>query len=180
MTEIEVTLDWNASLLFPRSLATTLPGWTGEILEKGIDGDRRRLHLRFRGEPGVRAGDELGRLSALVLLGDRDTTDIMMSRVELTTPPFSLVTVRLDHGRFSALGICRTDGDRLLGSRGALRLGLPHPNPATGSITIPVALERSGLLRIRLYDPLGIEQPNGFTGTIDKGEELRCAHTCRF
>lgn len=169
---IEVLVEWAASLLYPEDLTTYLAGWRAEIVETRIEGDRRVLHLRFSGSDGIGRGDTLGQLSALVLLGDRDTTDLLLQLLDLGTPPGAIVTTTLDHGSFALYGICRIDGPRLLASDRLLRLGAPRPNPGSEIIEIPIRVERSGRLEITLYDLDGTPRSRPIDQIVDAGEQL--------
>lgn len=167
-TEITVALSWHYTVLLPVEVATALPGVQARIENDRIVGDRRQLEVIFTGTDFPSDG-ELGRLNALVLLGDRGTTDITVTAVGVVSPPNRDFTITTDDGSFTTTGICPIDGDRFILLGGSLKLSAPRPNPTSGTAEIDLDVPADGEATLVIYDMLGVEQRTAYAGHLRAG-----------
>ncbi len=176
VTEIEVSLRFNAGSLFPETINNLAPGVTGVILSNSIEnGSERVVRFRFSGST-IAPGVELGRLTALVLLGNASETPLIIEDLTPTVEPGNIVVLLSGDGDFSTLGVCEIDGERLLSIGGGLKVLPPRPAPAFDVTEVPFIVDDEGWHTLVIYDaagnqlltiPLGELQSGGYSTTVD-------------
>lgn len=172
---LNVELRYRASLLYPIAIEQGRTTITGTILSSEIQGEQRVVTLQFSGS-GFTPGTTVGYLRARVLLGDRSETVLDLENLVPTVNPGHIVTSTTTDGRFTALGICTIDGERLITTGGGLKILPPYPAPAIDVTNVPFVVDRQGWHTLILYDaagnvrmtiPLGELTRGGYSTTVD-------------
>lgn len=139
-TRIDVTLDYNATLLDP--IGTTPRGT--------VSGGRRTIALTF---PLAAAADTvLGVLRFRAALGNDSTTALDLSGAAADIPALSVAE---RDGTFRLLDLCREGGARLLNPDGIAALKLVARGPIGSYADAELETIESGITRLELYDISG-------------------------
>lgn len=175
VTSLTMVLKHNATILYPLSLTALSPGITGSIVRSEIVGSNREVTLQFDGATFL-PGTRLGQLDARVLLGEVKETPLEIDGPTPVVAPGNIVNVSTINGKFTALGVCELDGDRLITVGVGLRVLPPRPAPATDVTQVPFIVDGEGWHTLAIYDaagnlkmtiPLGLLQNGGYSTTLD-------------
>ena len=167
--QLSLRLRWRYTMLLPLSIQTDLSGLTSaQLFNNTIEGDRRIVTVVFTGTALPKNGT-LGTIQACALLGNRIETDITIDTVTLLTTADRELTYTTEHGKFTLLGLCELDGDRLVHLGGGLKISAPRPNPVSELSEIDFTTEGDRYVELVLYDALGIERERLYAGYLDDG-----------
>lgn len=167
LATLRLQLSWRASMLYPHGF-TPAAGLSGTIVEDEIVGENRVVTLDLSGTSFPSNG-RIGTIKALVLLGDRLTTEITIDSVSVTPTVDRIWSIAVDNGLFTTEGICRLDGDRLIGFGTALKIIGLRPNPVNAAAEVDFVAEGDEEVRFRLIDAGGVERKVVTAGRLDAG-----------
>jgi hypothetical protein len=169
-TGIRATLRFHSSLLVP------VGSETGSLI-----GDERVMELTI---PLLTdAGDVALRIPMMVTLGTAEESTLMLSNVE---PIGGDLSIAVEDGHFTLLGICREGGTRLFDGGAQVQLKPNRPNPFNPSTDIEFVLIERGHNTLRVYDALGrsvatlarrlVRARYAFPQFHWRGTSFRCVH----
>ncbi len=137
----ETTLIFDGTLLVPVDKSKT----------GVLDGETRVVELVIY-RPEISSG-LLTSVRCYVSLGANDSTII---RLKDSKPiDDNRYYMKEESGLFTLLGVCRQNGDRLIGNSGILKLEQNSPNPADRTTTISFTPIEKGLCELELYNIYG-------------------------
>lgn len=170
-TSMHLRIRHRYTVLAPKRVSTSLPGMTATMSDSRIDGDDRVIDIDLAGGALPSQG-EIARIESLVLIGDRDNTPLVVDSVGMTFPagpPFETLTLTKQDGRFDALGICLTGGERLVTMDGALKVNAVRPNPFRSGTTIEFETTEPGDVRVVIVDARGAHLATLVDGELPAG-----------
>jgi hypothetical protein len=154
ISAMTVYLHWNYSLLLPESARPAGTSGNADLTSSSIAGDRRNVVVYIE-SPELSNSAPLATVKASVLLGNSPETAIAIDSVDIDSPPDRTYDVTLVDGKFTLLGICRLDGDRLVSTGGGLKVTSARPNPARDLLRLDVDVYDAGPMHLTLYNANG-------------------------
>lgn len=143
--DIEVEIEFIASLFFPRSVTN------GTIVRNDIVGEKRIIGIALSGSAAITNG-RLTELVGDVLLGHSQSTPLTL-RVRCAGTPVtdSIYSGAIQMGE----GFCEEGSDRLLSYTDGFGITKIAPNPAHGSVTIALRTVELESTSLELYSTYG-------------------------
>ncbi len=166
-TTFRATVRFRKTLLFPTGArggaepfaakpASAAAVDAGQIVSNSIEGLDRVLTVEISNAQPPVAGDTLGFVDAVALLGDTVQTPVTIDTLYFTDGDAE-VTVTTDDGAFTLIGYCEIGGSRLVAVTGQAGIKTVAPNPFNPNTEITFETIETGPSSLIIYDAAGRE-----------------------